>query len=62
MPYVSEAQRGYFHAAVKRGDISPKVVKEFDRASKGQKKLPYHVAKSKKENSHKSVMKGLSKY
>jgi hypothetical protein len=39
MPYKSEAQRKYFHAAEAKGDISPKVVKEYDKASKG-KKLP----------------------
>ena len=44
MPYKSEAQRGYFHAAEKRGDISSKTVAEFDRASKGRK-LPKRVGK-----------------
>ena len=39
MPYKSEAQRKYFHAAEAKGEISPKVVKEYDKASKG-KKLP----------------------
>ena len=42
MPYVSGAQRGKFHAMENRGEISPAVVNEFDKASKG-KKLPYHV-------------------
>jgi len=42
-PYKSEAQRGYMHAAMDRGDISPKVVKEFDKASKDQGKLPERV-------------------
>jgi hypothetical protein len=39
MPYKSEAQRRAFHAKEAAGEIDPKVVKEFDRASKG-KKLP----------------------
>ena len=33
MPYKSDAQRRYFHAALKRGEISPKTVHEFDQAS-----------------------------
>lgn len=44
MPYKSEAQRRYFHAAESRGEISPKTVKEYDKASKG-KKLPEKVGK-----------------
>lgn len=35
MPYKSDRQRRYFHAAEKRGEISHKTVAEFDRASKG---------------------------
>ena len=46
MPYKSEAQRRAFHAKAARGEIDPKVVEEFDRASKG-KKLPERVKKSK---------------
>lgn len=42
MPYKSEAQRRLFHAKEARGEISPKVVKEFDKASKG-KQLPEHL-------------------
>jgi hypothetical protein len=37
MPYKSQAQRGKFHAMEERGEISPKVVNEFDKASKGLK-------------------------
>lgn len=48
MPYKSEKQRKFFHAAEKRGDISSSTVKEFDKASKG-KKLPEKVKKSKKK-------------
>ncbi len=42
MPYKSAAQRGLFHS--KNSPVSAKVVAEFDRASKGQKGLPQHVA------------------
>ena len=35
MPYKSDAQRKKFHALLAQGKISPKVVKEFDQASKG---------------------------
>lgn len=45
--YKSKAQQGYFHAAEKRGEISPSVVHEYDKASKG-KKLPEHVGKYSK--------------
>lgn len=36
MPYKSDAQRKYFHAkeGTGPGQIPPKVVKEFDKASK----------------------------
>ena len=37
MPYDSNAQRKYFHAALARGEIKPSVVHEFDQASKGLK-------------------------
>lgn len=45
MPYASKAQQGYMHAAAARGDISKKVVKDFDRAttSKQYAHLPEHV-------------------
>lgn len=46
MPYKSDKQRKFFHAAESRGEISPKVVAEFDKASKG-KKLPEKVKKKK---------------
>lgn len=42
MPYKSNAQRKFFHAAEKRGDISKSTVDEFDQASKG-KKMPEKV-------------------
>lgn len=51
MPYASEAQRGKFHILEKQGKISPKVVKEFDKASAG-KKLPKRVGGSVQIKSH----------
>lgn len=50
MPYVSNAQRKKFHVLLEQGKISPKVVAEYDRTSKG-KKLPERV-KPKGRNSH----------
>lgn len=47
MPYASDAQRKKFHVLENEGKISPKVVAEFDEASKGQK-LPAKVNKTKK--------------
>jgi hypothetical protein len=44
MPYSSDAQRRFFHAAEARGDIKKSTVDEFDKASKGMK-LPEHVKK-----------------
>ena len=46
MPYKSKAQAAKFHEIEKRGEISPKVVAEFDRASKGMK-LPERVRPKK---------------
>ncbi len=38
MPYKSEAQRKFFHTkTAKKKGITPKMVKEFDKASKGRK-------------------------
>lgn len=60
MPYVSDKQRKYFHYAESVGKIAPKVVKEFDKASKG-KKLPEYKAKdNKKKAAHKGIVKGLT--
>jgi hypothetical protein len=50
MPYKSQAQRGKFHILEKQGKLSPKVVTEWDKASKGLK-LPKRV-KKKEEPSH----------
>lgn len=44
MPYASDAQRRYFNA--NREEIGPKVVDEFNQASKG-KKLPERAPKKK---------------
>lgn len=55
MPYKSEKQRRYFHAAEARGEIDPATVKEYDKASKG-KKLP-EKAKSGKFSRLKKMMK-----
>lgn len=46
MPYKSKAQAAKFHVLEQQGKISPKVVAEFDRESKGLK-LPKRVAKKK---------------
>ena len=46
-PYVSDAQRRFFHSpGAKRAGISKATVKEFDQASKGRK-LPARVKKKK---------------
>jgi SAM-dependent methyltransferase len=47
MPYTSDAQRRKFHAMENRGEISPRVVDEFDRASR-EKKLPEKKKPTKK--------------
>lgn len=44
MPFKSKAQAAYMHAAMKRGEMKPSVVEEFDAASKGHMgHLPEHV-------------------
>lgn len=43
MSYKSRAQAGKFHEMLKRGQISKKVVDEFDAASKGLN-LPERVS------------------
>lgn len=48
MPYKSQAQQKFMNAAAKRGEISKKVVSEFNEASKGMK-LPKKAAKKKRE-------------
>ncbi len=56
MPYKSDAQRRYFHAAEARGEISPSVVHEFDQASKG-KKLPERKKKKSSGPLHEYLKK-----
>lgn len=46
MPFKSNAQRKFFHAAEERGEISKKTVDEFDKSSKGRQ-LPEYVKGSK---------------
>lgn len=55
MPFVSQAQRGLFYAKLKRKEISPKVVKEFEEATPKGKKLPYHVKKAFAESFSKTA-------
>jgi len=42
MPYASWAQAAKFHEMERRGEISPEVVAEFDKASRGRR-LPQRV-------------------
>lgn len=57
MPYKSQKQRRYFHAAEERGDISPKLVNEFDKASKGMS-LPEAIHKKKESEKSKKLWRG----
>ena len=45
MPYVSQAQQGYFNAHKKELEAKGIDVNEWNEASKGQTNLPEHVAK-----------------
>lgn len=47
MPYKSDSQRRFFHAAEAKGEMKPSVVKEYDKASKG-KNIPEKVSKFSK--------------
>lgn len=50
MPYVSKSQARAMHAKAERGEISSKVVEEFDSATKGKfKSLPEKKKGSKKK-------------
>ncbi len=51
MPYVSDAQRGYFNANREKLERQGVDVDEWNKASKG-KKLPAHSSKS--ERAHKA--------
>lgn len=46
MPYVSQAQQGYFHAHKAELEKQGVNVDEWDQASKGDKNLPKHVPKT----------------
>jgi len=48
MPYKSKAQQRAMHAKASRGEISQRVVKEFDKAT-NFKGLPERVKKPKKK-------------
>ncbi len=59
MPFRSQAQRKYMNAAAARGEISPKVVDEFNQSSKGME-LPERVDLRPRaaQHKHKSRSKG----
>lgn len=58
MPYVSDAQRKFFHTnTAKKAGITAATVKEFDKASKG-KKLPKKKRK-KDGRSYEKVKKAV---
>lgn len=59
MPYKSERQRRFFHAAEERGEIPKKTVEHWDKASKG-KDLPEHVNKKKEASVEKVAMDVMS--
>lgn len=42
MPFRSEAQRRYFYAMMRRGEIDPETVKRWERET-GDRKLPERV-------------------
>jgi hypothetical protein len=49
MPYKSAAQRAYFNIHKAELEKQGVDVNHWNEASKGQKNLPYHVAKHKKK-------------
>lgn len=51
MPFKSDAQRRYMYAAVKRKQLSPNVLKEFEAATPKGKDLPEKVKKDDKKSS-----------
>jgi hypothetical protein len=57
MPYKSKAQAAKFHILEKQGKISPAVVEEFDKASKGLK-LPGHVSNALKSHLKRRMRRG----
>lgn len=60
MPYVSNAQRGYFHAHKAELEKQGVNVSEWDKASKG-KKLPKHSAKAARKHLEHKTAKRLKK-
>jgi len=60
MPYRSDAQRRFFHAALKRREISKATVEEYDKASKG-KDLPERVH-PKDKGAHHHIKERLRKW
>jgi hypothetical protein len=54
MPYVSQAQQGFFHSPAGMAKVGPKIVAEFDDASRGQIGLP-KVKKPETPTSHRSL-------
>ena len=55
MPFKSEAQRRFFHAAAERGDISKKKVHEYESKTKGD--LPERVGSDDDSESKKRSAK-----
>lgn len=55
MPFKSEAQRKFFHAAAERGDISNKKVHEYESKTKGE--LPERVGSDDDSESKKRKAK-----
>lgn len=50
MPFKSKAQQKFMNAAAARGEVSKKVVEEFNRESKGKMKgKPEHARGSPKK-------------
>lgn len=57
MPYVSNAQRRFFHSpGAKKAGITTSQVKEFDSASKG-KKLPEQLGNARRKSAGKRATK-----
>lgn len=62
MPYQSKAQQRAFHAMSARGEIDPKVVAEYDKAT-NFKRLPERVKpkKTTKQRFREEIVKALNK-
>jgi hypothetical protein len=58
MPFKSEAQRRFFHAAAERGDISKKKVHEYESKTKGD--LPERVDSESKKRQAKEKARRYS--